>query len=173
MNRTPVDHIISQFDFNLRYTKELVKDITDDQMTVIPFKGLENHPSFTLGHLVTAKAMLNEDLGGEYEIPEGWTELFQRKGPGDPRYPEINTSQYPSKSALLDELELQHQKVISKLKKIDLSMLDEKVEWRFDKYFPSMMDIVMFFCINHYAMHISQLAAWRRAMKLPSALANM
>jgi len=173
MNRTHIDQIISQFDFNLLYTRELVKDISDDQMTVIPFTGLENHPAFTLGHLVTAKAMLNEDLGGEYEIPQGWKELFQRNGPGDPRYPENDISQYPSKTTLINELGIQHQKVVLNLKKIELSKLDEKVEWRFDKYFPSMMDIVMFFCINHYAMHISQLASWRRAMELPSALAKL
>ena len=51
--------------------------------------------------------------------------------------------------------------------------LDKKVKWRFSEYMPTMLDLITFMCINHEAMHLSQLAAWRRAMGLPSALASL
>ena len=74
-------------------------------MTVIPSNGLENHPAFTLGHLVSGSALLVEDLGEEFNMPDKWTELFLRKGPGDPRKPDPDKSKYPTKELLLAELE--------------------------------------------------------------------
>ena len=37
--------IIRQLDFNLAYAKKLVEDLSDEQMTVTPCIGFENHPS--------------------------------------------------------------------------------------------------------------------------------
>ena len=67
-----IAHIIHQYDFNLLYAKELVQDLSEEEMTMIPSSGLENHPSFTLGHLVSGSAMLAEDLGAAFEMPESW-----------------------------------------------------------------------------------------------------
>ena len=51
--------------------------------------------------------------------------------------------------------------------------MDEKIQWRFTKHMPALLDIVVFMCINHEAMHLGQLSAWRRAMGLPSALGEI
>jgi hypothetical protein len=56
-------------------------------MTIIPSNGLVNHPAFTLGHLISGSALLAEDLGAVFEMPDHWADLFLRKGPGDPRKP--------------------------------------------------------------------------------------
>ncbi|MBL0138208.1 MAG: hypothetical protein IPP86_06710 [Bacteroidetes bacterium] len=45
-------------------------------MTTIPSYGLENHPAFTLGHLVSKALYWREDLGDSFEMPEKWKELF-------------------------------------------------------------------------------------------------
>jgi hypothetical protein len=47
------------------------------------------------------------------------------------------------------------------------------VEWRFDNYYPSLADYLYFMCVTHEAMHLGQLAAWRRAAGLDSALARL
>src|SRR4051812_35785924 len=106
-----IQEIIRQYDFNLAYATKLVEDLDKEQMTWIPFPGFENHPAFTLGHLVTGSAMMVEDLGGIKNLPGGWEEIFVRTGPGDPRFPAENKNLYPEKNKLLFELERQHQHV--------------------------------------------------------------
>src|SRR5205085_10486860 len=114
-----VQSIIRQLDFNLAFAKKLVEDLSEEQMTIKPADGLENFPAFTIGHLVTGSALMIEDLGGIYEVPENWKELFQRKGPGDPRLPESDSRLYPSKKKLMEEYENQHEKLKSILLTID------------------------------------------------------
>lgn len=162
--------IIRQYDFNLAYAKILVADLSPRQMTMTPVDGLENHPSFTLGHLVSASAMVAEDLGAAPEISAGWHDLFSRNGPGDPRRPDPDKSKYPDKETLLLELNGQHEKVKKLLQQADDRQLAREIKWRFGYLMPTLLDVVIFFCINHEAMHLGQLSAWRRAMGLPPAL---
>ncbi|HCS20319.1 MAG TPA: hypothetical protein DIW47_07125 [Bacteroidetes bacterium] len=169
---TVVD-IIKQYDFNLAYAFALVQDIPDEQMTIIPEFGLENHPAWTLGHLISGSAGIAEDLGAKFEMPDKWADLFLRKGPGDPRKPDSDKSKYPSKELLLHELEHQHTKVKKLLTNINDIALDKKIKWRFSNQMPTLKDLTIFMCITHEAMHLGQLAAWRRAMELPSALATL
>jgi len=161
-----------QLDFNQRYAEELVADLSEEQMTIKPSDGLENHPSFTLGHLATGRALMIEDLGGKRDIPERWEKLFLREGPGDPRMPETDAGAYPSKQELIDELSRQlallKQTILEKEIPFDLT-----IKWRFDKYLPSLYDLTLFMSLSHESMHLGQLAAWRRAMKLPSAFARL
>jgi hypothetical protein len=168
-----IEYIIKQYNFNLEYARALVQDLTNDQMTIIPSNGLENHPAFTLGHLISGSALLAEDLGGEFEMPDKWADIFLRKGPGDPRKPDPDKGKYPSKELLLGELEEQHNKVKKLLNSLDKKKLSEIIKWRFSSYMPTLLDIIVFMCINHEAMHLGQLAAWRRAMGLNSALGTL
>ena len=168
-----LDQILRQYDFNLAFAYQLVEDLSEAQMSTKPFRGFENHPAFTLGHLVTGSAMMVEDLGGEMQLPAGWDELFLRKGPGDPRLPNPDPSNYPGKSELLSELSRQHRRVAESLLTKTDAQLHETVRWRFGKFMPTLLDLTVFMCINHEAMHLGQLSAWRRAMNLPSALAAL
>ena len=168
-----VEAILKQYDFNLDYSKALVQDLSKEQMTSVPSPGFENHPAFTLGHLVSGSAMMAEDLGASFEMQANWQDLFLRKGPGDPRMPEPNKNKYPTKEELLKALEEKHKVVKQLLLGMEEHKLNEKIKWRFSKYMPSLLDLVIFMCVNHEAMHLGQLAAWRRAMNLPSALAKL
>jgi hypothetical protein len=168
-----VSEIIRQLDFNLAYAKKLVEDVSDEQMTIKPSAGLDNHPAFTLGHLVTAYANLLNNLTGEFVVADGYAELFRRTGPGDPTLPNQDASVYPDKIRLLAEMEKQHKRLIDHLLRMDHKKLQENLEWRFSSFMPTYLDRVMFLCVNHYAMHLGQLAAWRRAMGLPSALSQL
>ena len=168
-----IQQIVNQYDFNLNYANELVSDVPDAHMTTKPAAGLDNHPAFTLGHLISGSADLARDLGGKFEMPDGWEDLFVRMGPGDPRIPEADSTKYPAKSALLKELEKQHNYVKRLLHDATPAMLNEPLTWRFSNFMPTLGDVVVFMCINHEAMHLGQLAAWRRAMGLNSALATV
>ena len=168
-----IHSIIAQYDFNLRWANILVEDLNGDQMTISPYTGFENHPAFTLGHLITGSAMMAEDLGGTFHVPNGWKELFIRKGPGDPTLPTTDAKAYPEKNILLDELHKQHEIVKELLLLSDENKFNEKIKWRFNTYLPTLLDLVMFMCLSHESMHLGQLSAWRRAMKLPSALSKL
>lgn len=166
-------YLTNSYDFNLRYAKELVIDVEENMMAHSPAKGLENHPAFTLGHLVSAAALTSKYLGGPYEMKSEWEKLFRRKGPGDPRLPELNMALYPKKDELLEELTKQHKLVEDLILKIDDKRLSEPAKWRFDDHMPTLGDLLFFMCVTHESMHLGQLAGWRRAMGLPSALANL
>jgi DinB superfamily len=173
MTPTLIQSIINQYDFNLAYAKELVRDVSDDLMCAQPAKGLVNHPAFTLGHLVTGSALTAKYLGSAFEIPDGWESLFLRRGPGDPRYPETDKDLFPNKTDLILELERQHKKVKTLLLKVDQATLLADKKWWYSNYMPKLIDCINFMCIIHEAMHLSQLAAWRRAMNLDSALKKL
>ncbi len=165
--------LLRSYAFNLKYAEKLVADIPQDKMTHSDVKGLENHAAFTLGHLVSAAALTVKYLGGAYSMPDGWDDLFRRKGPGDPRMPSEEVEKYPSKKELLNELKNLHQQVEELIKELDVSRLDEPAEWRLNSYMPTMADLLYFICINHENMHLGQLAGWRRSLGFDSALAKL
>lgn len=168
-----LNSIIHQYDFNLRYAEALVADLSSAQMTQVPAKGFENHAAFTLGHLVSGSALTARNLGGVMEMRDGWRELFLRRGPGDPNLPTSDVERYPSKSELLSELSRQHELVKELLLKATPEVLEAPFKWRFSSYMPRFLDMLHFMCVNHEAMHLGQLAGWRRALGLPSALAEL
>ena len=163
----------NNYRFNLRYAHELVSDIDEKMMKVSPTQGLENHPAFTIGHLVSAAALTSKYLGGPYQLKAEWEDLFKRKGPGDPRKPDQNTTLYPSKKQLLNELTNQHNIVEQQIIDLDEIRFSEPAKWRFNHHMPTLGDLIYFMCITHESMHLGQLAAWRRAMGLPSALVKL
>lgn len=165
--------LVRSYQFNLKYSYELVIDLNDSMMTTTPGKGFENHPAFTIGHLVTAAALTAKYLGGAFELKPGWEELFRRKGPGDPRIPDTHSDLYPNKEELLAELTKQHRQVEDLILKLDEKRYNEPAQWRFSDHMPTLGDLLFFMCISHENMHLGQLAAWRRAMNLPSALARL
>ena len=165
--------LLNSYRFNLRYAHELVHDVEDDMMTISPAKGLENHPAFTLGHLASGAAMTSKYLGGPYNFSSEWEALFKRNGPGDPRTPEKNLSLYPTKTELLQDLSSQHLLVEKLIDELDENAFSKPVKWRYTVHMPTLLDLLTFMCITHESMHLSQLAAWRRAMDLPSALAKL
>ena len=165
--------LLNSYAFNLKYANALVADVEDKWMTHSPAKGIENHPAFTLGHLASAGALTVKYLGGSYDFDQDWERIFKRNGPGDPRLPEPNSDVYPSKEDLLRELAKQHQKVEELITSLQDDRFDHPAKWRYTSHMPTLGDLLYFMCITHEAMHLGQLACWRRAMNLPSALAKL
>lgn len=166
-----IEPIIRAHAFNLVYAQKLVEDLTPEQMTAVPGPGHENHPAFTLGHLCTGAAMVANGLGVACELPEGWTDLFQRRGPNDRRLPE--STEYPAKDVLLAELERLHHLTADGLRRATAESFAKECNWRLGKWLPTDIDAKLFMCVGHELMHLGQLAAWRRAMGLPAAMAAL
>ncbi|MFN0135991.1 MAG: DinB family protein [Phycisphaerae bacterium] len=159
--------------FHLEFARRLVGDLAPEQMTAVPGPGHENHPAFTIGHLVTGLDLIAQDIGLASDLPSGWGELFLRRGPADRRVPPID-AQFPSRAELLSELERQAARVAESLNRIDEAWLAARSEpWKLSEYLPTNHDGVLFMACAHQSMHLGQLASWRRAMNLPAAMAQM
>jgi hypothetical protein len=164
------DAVLAVFAWNLRFAEALVRDLDPGQATEPGGPGLENHPAWTLGHLVTGANLQARDLGLPDDLPEGWRDLFERRGPGDPRRPEEDPSAYPPVDALLEELRRQHGRVAAAWRTRSTGEWSATEEWAFGRDLPTAADAAVFMVLSHEAMHLGQLAAWRRARGLPSAL---
>ena len=165
------EQVLAAFAWNLRYAEELVADLDDESWCEPGGPGLENHPAWTLGHLVSGADLLAEDLGLEREMSPEWRALFERRGPGDPRLPERTA--YPGIESVLTELRRQHARVAERWRAMSDDELAEPIEWRFDGEFPTTGGVALFLAVTHEALHLGQVAAWRRARGLPSALARL
>ncbi len=165
------DSILMAYAWNLLYARQMTADLSADQWTRHGGPGLENHATWTLGHLVTGSDMLAEDLGLKREAPETWRELFERRGPGDPRLPTRDLEAYPPGETVLAELDRQHHRVSERWATMTEEELAVSVPWRFEGLFPTVRGVALFMAVTHEALHLGQLAAWRRCLGLPSALA--
>ncbi len=159
-----LDHVTYVYEFDLGFAGRLVKDLSTEQMVAQP-SGVINHPAWSLGHLVMAADRLGQLLGLESNAPEGWSETFKtgREPSGDP-------SAYPSKEAILGELQEQHARNAEAVKNVDASRLAEpNPHEATGKHFPTLGDIIVFLMTAHEMDHLGQIAAWRRAMGLDAA----
>jgi|GEM_PF-233078 len=159
--------------FNEEHLKLLVEDVSEEQMSICPAKGIENHPAWTIGHLCDASEMSCELLGDSNQMPEAWIEVFRRTGPGDSTIPPTDRKLYPSKEALLNKLIESHQRQIVLLKNAKPDLLQEKVDWSYSSMFSTKIELLHFMATWHEANHIAQITVWRRAMGLPPSLASL
>ena len=174
-----MESAIRLYAWNLGYAMALVGDLSVAQCTESAGPGFENHPAWTIGHLVTGSDILAEDLGLERDLPEGWKELFERRGPGDPRLPDPDPAAYPPMEELLAELGRQHSRVEQAWREKLTedgpggTGLEAPIKWRFCEALPTLGDATVFLAVSHEAMHLGQLAAWRRAQGLPPVLNSL
>lgn len=164
--------LLNGFRLNMDYTLRLVEDVDENDMTRQP-NGFTNHPAFTIGHLVTATALTAKVLGHPYRVPDGWDELFRRKGPGDPTLPEKDRSKYPAKSELIAVLKEKYALVVKLIEESGNNQFEETYEWKLDRYMSTVGQVVYFQCLLHHSWHIGQLAEWRRMMGKDSALKKL
>jgi hypothetical protein len=168
--RDSVELMTRILDFNLAYAELLVRDLDESQMSRSGGPGVENHPAFTLGHLVMGAARTRTMLGGEMDVPAGWDAMFDREGPADRRLPYVG--QYPTREELIGELGRQTKLLKSALESATEAQLADGVVWRYSDRLPSTRDAAGFMTMTHAAIHLGQMAAWRRAMGLKAALAE-
>ncbi len=58
-----LDSVLHEYAFNLEYSRRLVTDVPDELMARSAGAGHENHPAFTIGHLVIGSAIAAKILG--------------------------------------------------------------------------------------------------------------
>ena len=127
-----VQCVLRNYEWNLQYAEALVRDLSDEEWTLPGGPGLENHPAWVIGHLVSGADLLAKGLGLPRQMPADWVELFERRGPGDPRLPSTDRAAYPTSAELLGELRRQHERVSEAWRVAEREgRLDTPAEWRF------------------------------------------
>lgn len=165
-----IEALIAMSQKNLDYANRLVADLSPDKMALQP-NGLPgagkpmNHAAWVLGHLAFVADFYATVLGGgQPAAPKHWGELF-----GMNSAPQPDASQYPAKDDLLKALVAGRDRLIAvaRAKPADFwsqPVADEKRRARF----ASNTVLAVHMLVNHDAIHLGQLSAWRRALGLPS-----
>jgi hypothetical protein len=155
------------YNMMLGYGQKLVADIPDDQMCAQPVEGrVMNHPAFILGHLAwvhdNRAAALNGQPPAGAATPE-WKELF-----GMGSKPATERSKYPSKAELVKAFEESHARLGEAAAKATPDALAQPSPEPMRARFPTVGAMVLGLMTSHFATHLGQLSAWRRAMGFPS-----
>jgi hypothetical protein len=156
-----LDVLAPAYEFYPAYIHKLVDGLPDERLCDQPVPGVTmNHAAFILGHLAWANdngaAMLT---GGPPEFPAGWVELFKMGAT-----PVSDRGRYPSKSELLGALERAHARLRSAVGTATPEALDGPPPERMRARFPTKRQMVAGLMLGHYANHVGQMSAWRRAM---------
>ena len=168
-----LEPLLQQYRWNLAYAGALTHDVPEELWARSGGPGLENHPAWTVGHLITGSALVAADLGAEPDLPEGWRDLFERRGPNDTRRPDAEEALYPSRAELMPVFTRMHRLVADSLRAASESWFETKEAWRFDGYLPTNAATALFMLVAHENVHLGQLGCWRRRFELPSAMAAM
>lgn len=155
------------YNMMLGYGQKLVADVPDDQMCAQPIPDrILNHPAFLLGHLAWANDSRASALTGQ---PSGtatnpqWKELF-----GMGSKPSADRSRYPSKAELVKAFEEAHARLGDAAAKATADALAQATPEPMRNRFPTVGSLVLGLMTSHFATHLGQLSAWRRAMGYPS-----
>lgn len=167
-----IELLINAYDFGLQYAERLVEDVPEKDAGRSGGKGLENSPLFTIGHLVTGAGLTAASFHDSNTVDEDIRDAFERRGPDDQRPPELSGRSFTLRQ-LMEELSRQHELVKVGIRECPADRWQAPRQWRLGKYFPTFADATWFMCVTHEAIHLGQIAAWRRWFGLPSAMAKL
>jgi hypothetical protein len=156
-----LDLLAPAYDFYPTYIHKLVDDLPDDRLCGQPVAGVAmNHAAFLLGHLAWANDNAAATLsGGAPDFPAEWVDLFKM---GSTPLPD--RGRYPGKSELLGALERAHARLRAAVQNATPETLDGPTPERMRARFPTKRHMIAGLMLGHYANHVGQLSAWRRAM---------
>jgi hypothetical protein len=148
------------YDFYPTYARKLVDDIPDERLAAQPVPGVTmNHAAFLLGHLAWANDNGRAMLGHAAAFPAEWIPLFKT---GAAPLPE--RAKYPTKHELLAALDVAHEGLSAAVAAATPEQFAAPAPDRMRARFPTVGHLIAGLMTGHYANHLGQLSAWRRAM---------
>lgn len=147
------------------YIDGLVSDIPDERMAA-QFPGVVNHPAWHLGHLAVSADEILGAIGGKSTLD---AETRARYGMGSK--PVQDRAAYPSKAALVAMFDDRRTALMDAF----LAMTPDQLVAAnpipsLAGPLPTVADLVSFLLVAHESMHAGQLAVWRRAAGMISAM---
>lgn len=157
-NLSLIDFTLNQYAGTLKDLREAVADIDDAHMA-LQFKGIVNHPAWTIGHLVTASGLILMLLDEPGDHFAGFD--TKKYGPGST--PVSDRSQYPSKTELLAALAKQHDLVSPSVRAKHEAYFNKPSPEFLRSFAPTIGQIVFYLLATHESYHIGQLMQWKKA----------
>ncbi len=148
----------------LSYAGRLLADVPDGQLTAQPVKGV-NPPVWILGHLIVTADNGLRRLGLPPLAPPGWREAF-----GQGSAPARGLAMAPTKQQLESALRAGYTALVAALRAADEAALAQRThdsEFLRNSPLQSMADVLTHLATAHFAVHLGQLAYWRRCMGYP------
>ena len=154
--------VVHGYGFNLLYANRLVEDVPDERMAEQPHPGM-NHPAWVLTHLVATCDYVGSMLDVAPACPPEWRQRLKEEGPLPDR------SRYPEKTELLRLLAAGHERVAAAFLEATPAQLGAQTpnEQR-RRRFPTIGMQLIYGMGPHEALHLGQVSAWRRVLKMPA-----
>lgn len=157
-----VPALVACFDRSLNYMRDLVSDLSDQEMVQQP-PGVPNHGAWTLCHIIFSCQEIAGEFGAAPWLPTDWESQF-----GYGTSPGRISSLYSCKAGILAALEDAAKRLRAVLLGLDESILARPLRDRESReVFPTTEDALLQVVAAHTAFHAGQLAAWRRAIGRP------
>jgi uncharacterized damage-inducible protein DinB len=157
-----VPELLNSLTLNLDFLRRMVDDLDEDQV-VGQVTGVVNHPAWTLGHIVHSFESMGGELGMSSWLPKDWAKRF-----GTGAVPVGDATAYPNKAALLDALDDGQKRLNERLAQMSADDLAQPLpDARYRDRIPTVGHALLHILASHTAMHVGQMAVWRRAMGLP------
>jgi hypothetical protein len=158
-----MDAVGPVYNFNLFYAQRLVADLADEELCRQPLRDVTmNHPAFLIGHVAWSNDNGIKLVGGT-PVLIGLKELW-----GTGAIPSDDRSRYPSKADIVKTLEVSHARLAEAVTNASKSYFKAPAPENMRAKFPTNGHVLLGLMTSHYAVHLGQLSAWRRAMGLPS-----
>ena len=162
-NTTTMETVIHSLDYSLNFLADLIADVGADDLTHQPV-GHTNHPAWTIGHLTYIFDLIGSVIGIESSLQPEWKRLFG-SGSQPINDPEIYPSIDESRAFLRDRVD----RLIDKLRTTNDADFDQEFPDKdYLAVFPTVRHALTQVLVGHTAFHVGQVAAWRKAMGLPS-----
>ncbi len=157
-----VPELLNSVALDLAFLRRMIEDLDEDQM-VGQVGGVVNHPAWTLGHVAHSFEAMGGELGMSPWLPEDWATQFSTG-----TTPLCDPSEYPDKAELLGVLGQSRQRLEERLSEMSVDDLAKPLpDARYRDRIPTVGHALLHILASHTAMHVGQIAVWRRAMRLP------
>ena len=157
----PTEPIIANFQYSLNFLKELVDDLSEDQM-VSQTELIKNHPAWVIGHLTFSCQAIGGELGIDRWLPADWGKRF---GMGSAPVDDVRA--YEGKDTLLSILADAESRIISAVESLTPEQLAQPLpDENYRDLLPTTHHAIGQILIAHTAYHIGQTTLWRRAFGL-------
>ena len=173
MSRSLGNVIADSLELCLSYAERLLKDVRPEQFArfaVVNGYVIEsNHPAFVYGHLcLYGPRILNQFGQAGPAVPVGYESLFSKDATciDDP-----DGTIYPAMANVTQVFFDGYKSALAVLRSLgDEAFQDvNPLGGRMTDLFPTIGSLHTFYCGGHMMMHLGQVSAWRRMMKLGAA----
>lgn len=157
-----VEPILHSFAYSLDFLRELVADLSDEQM-VIQSEHIKNHPAWVIGHLTFSCQAIGGEIGLDKWLDDDWGKRF-----GMGSKPVADAAAYESKSKSLAIMADAQFRISESVRGMSAEQLQQPMpDVNYHEDLPSQLHAISQILIAHTAYHVGQTVVWRRAIGLP------